>query len=426
MANAIIQYLDDIASALEGMTGGKSAKSATTTTVTAKSGGSSSMSVAAEIEAPGISDALERGLLTTILEQQQEVQVSAVKSMADGIMAELEKALFKEVTVSGTTTKKSIFLLIHEKLSNMQISTSLAALSDTNITGVQDGEFLQYKSNDTAWINVTPSDALKSIMGSQRVGSSIRPIYWRGGGYTWELCDYTLGAASEKGVATSISSSSTDALLATAKAVYDYVGTLGTAASHGVVDTAGGIKNNETNLPTAGAVWNYLNNHFGNLDNKTVTNSGSDINSSSDNTKLVTAGAMWDFMQSYSSSNNYITGFSWNSGTSSGPTATITRSGLSDLSVAAIPAATQQASGIVTTAEQHFAGTKRFHGTLYALSDLGVSGTSAFAGAATFSDVATFNSKVLPTYLKIPTSAPSSSDGNYYIFIDTQAVTFSS
>lgn len=415
MANAIIQYLDDIASALEGMTGGKSAKSATTTTVTAKSGGSSSMSVAAEIEAPGISDALERGLLTTILEQQQEVQVSAVKSMADGIMAELEKALFKEVTVSGTTTKKSIFLLIHEKLSNMQVSTTLAALGDTNITGLQDGELLQYNANDQSggrtgnWINVTPSSLLKAIMGSQQKGSDIRPIYWTGS--AWQVISYILGAACEKGVATSISSSSTDNSLATAKAVYNYVGTLGAAASHGVVTGATGIVDGETNLPTASAVWNYFDTYYKYTKNKTITTSGSDINQSSDNTKLVTAGALWDFMQSQGDNNNYITGFSWNDGTTSGPTATITRTGLSSLSVAAIPAANGTSkSGIVTTTTQTFAGNKTFSNNV-----------SANALAST--TYVTAGGKIEGAMLVIPSSAPSSYEtGKWYISIDPSAI----
>lgn len=437
--NAELKYLSDIASALEALAGGKVAKSATTTTTaTSKSGGSSSTSVAAEIDAPGVADILEQGLLTTILQEQQQVQVSAVKSMADGIRAELDKALFKEVTVSGSTVKKSIFLLIHEKLSNMQISTSLAALSDTNISGVQNGEFLQYNSNgnDPAWINVLPSDVLLSIMGSQQKGSNVRPIYWTG--TAWQYINYVLGPACEKAVATSIGSLSTDGSLATAKAVYDFVSKITTY--EGIVDGA-------TGLVSGNAIYDYLSLYYGNtkskglattanqfvsgggdlataggvyayITDKTISQS-SDITSTA--TGFPTGKAVYDYVNAHASS---VRDFTWNGGTTSGPQPVLGL-GESSLTGSAIPAATQQASGIVTTAEQHFGGIKRFHGILYALSDFSVSGTSAFVDAATFNGIATFNSKVLPTYLKIPTSAPSTSDGNYYIFIDTTAVTFS-
>lgn len=53
------------------------------------------------------------------------------------------------------------------------------------------------------------------------------------------------------------------------------------------------------------------------------------------------------YLTSYT--NNYITGFSWTDGTTSGPAATISRQGLGNIPVSAIPAASVNTSGIVTT-----------------------------------------------------------------------------
>lgn len=67
--------------------------------------------------------------------------------------------------------------------------------------------------------------------------------------------------------------------------------------------------------------------------------------------------------------NHYPTTWTWANGTSSGPTATIkmVRNGVdgdaTDISVAAIPSATDARSGIVTTGTQAFAGLKKFVNT---------------------------------------------------------------
>ncbi len=61
-----------------------------------------------------------------------------------------------------------------------------------------------------------------------------------------------------------------------------------------------------------------------------------------------------------SNTNYYPTAFTWTDGTSAGPTATITMSGTSNISVNAIPSATESVSGIVTTSAQTFGGKKTF------------------------------------------------------------------
>ena len=55
---------------------------------------------------------------------------------------------------------------------------------------------------------------------------------------------------------------------------------------------------------------------------------------------------------------DYITAFAWTGGTTSGPTATITRKNGTTISVAAIPSASGSASGIITTGAQTIAGEK--------------------------------------------------------------------
>lgn len=62
--------------------------------------------------------------------------------------------------------------------------------------------------------------------------------------------------------------------------------------------------------------------------------------------------------------NNYITDYTWSNGTTAGPTSTIKRAGLTDISVGAIPSASATVSGVVTTGTQTFKGNKTIDGTL--------------------------------------------------------------
>lgn len=67
----------------------------------------------------------------------------------------------------------------------------------------------------------------------------------------------------------------------------------------------------------------------------------------------------------FTDTNYYPTTFTWTAGTTSGPTGSLTGSGMSAVTFGAIPAASGSASGIVTTGTQTFAGEKTFKSTLF-------------------------------------------------------------
>ena len=76
------------------------------------------------------------------------------------------------------------------------------------------------------------------------------------------------------------------------------------------------------------------------------------------------------------SANYYPTTFTWSNGTTSGPTGSLTGTGMSAVSYGAIPSASGTVSGIVTTGDQTFAGTKTFTSNIVGNVTGNVSGSS--------------------------------------------------
>lgn len=79
--------------------------------------------------------------------------------------------------------------------------------------------------------------------------------------------------------------------------------------------------------------------------------------------------------------NYYATAFSWTAGSTSGPTGTLTMQDTDDVTFPAIPSATSDASGVVTTAAQTFAGVKSFSNAVKILNgnDLSLQASSSTA-----------------------------------------------
>lgn len=81
--------------------------------------------------------------------------------------------------------------------------------------------------------------------------------------------------------------------------------------------------------------------------------------------------------------NYYPTTFTWTGGSTSGPTGSLTGTGMSAVSFAAIPSASASASGIVTTGTQTFAGSKTFNNDLTITGNLIVNGTTVTVNSTT-------------------------------------------
>jgi hypothetical protein len=81
--------------------------------------------------------------------------------------------------------------------------------------------------------------------------------------------------------------------------------------------------------------------------------------------------------------NWYPTTFAWTGGTTAGPTGSLTGTGMSAVSYAAIPAATGSASGIVTTTTQSFGGDKTFSNNVIVTGNLTVNGTTQTINSTT-------------------------------------------
>lgn len=456
--NAILQYLDSIASALEGMASGKTAtKSSSTAKSASAASASSSIAASGVIEAPGVAEALDSALFTTVMQDEEEQRVSAVKKLFDDIRAELVSALFQES--NGVYT--SYLAQIHTQLSSFNIASTLAGLTDTDISTPDDGHVLMYYSTSQGqgiWANITRQYLLQLAMidtaggGNNSIGSSSKPIYWDGTTHTFKAFDNNIQAAAYKYVTTQfVQGYITDNYLPTASAVYNYVGKLwdydavtstaigcvtGQALHKYVAQYLGNFKgkglateaiqygSGGSDIATAGGVYAYVTGMI--TDDKTKITSGG--------TKLPTAGAIYDFVME---NGGRITSFGWNQGTQYGPTPQIVIGESAVQNVTAIPSASSQYSGIVTTGQQSFAGAKTFDanlatgGTFTAASSITSTAGNITATAgnvvATAGHILATAGRIDGRMLVVPTDAPSSYEtGKWYVHINPNAISGSS
>jgi len=152
--NAELQYLKAIAETIKRLSGGKTGG----TVATAKSS-SDSISVTADVEAPGVAEALDTGLLTTVQEEEGgqtvDVRVSAVKTLGDRVLAELEAAFFTGTGAQRTT----FFSQIHDELVRIKDLNHLGDLDDVTLNSEQNNQALGYDGTNSRWYNMTLGDA---------------------------------------------------------------------------------------------------------------------------------------------------------------------------------------------------------------------------------------------------------------------------
>lgn len=163
--------------------------------------------------------------------------------------------------------------------------------------------WMMYRGDNTTIVNIPTWTG---------IGSTTNPVHFSGGKPV--KCTYNLNATVNSGTANKL------AYYSSATAIDDYTTTLG-SSTKGIYLNAG--------VPT----------EMSYEVNKTVP-SNADFN------------------------NYYPTTFSWTAGAASGPTGSLTGTGMSAVSFDAIPSASSSASGVVTTGTQTFAGAKTFNGTI--------------------------------------------------------------
>lgn len=98
-------------------------------------------------------------------------------------------------------------------------------------------------------------------------------------------------------------------------------------------------------------------------------------------------GLAWKPAQTSSDTNWYPTSYTWTGGTTSGPTGSLTGTGMAAVAFPAIPSAGSSASGIVTTSSQTFAGAKTFSGGISVSNGATITGTVSLPSTTTIGNV---------------------------------------
>lgn len=325
--SAELQYLKAIADSIKRLAGGKvggaaAAAKAATNTITAS----------ANVEAPGVAETLDKGLLTTETQEEGgqtvEMRVSAVKTLGDRVLEELEAAFFTGTGAQRTT----FFSQIHDELVRIKDLNHLGDLDDVTLSSPADKHVVMYDApsgGTPAWKNVAPSSLLAPMMGGSQigglVGTDLKMMYWSG----LQLSELTLGKAAGANIASAASDIyHGNGDLPTASAIADKLAgylsvTLnspvdknvvmydapvgGTAAWKNVAPSSllapmmgsnqiGGYVNFDLKMPYwTGTQWSTLT--LGTAAGARVTGNSADIYHG--NGELPTGGAIYDFLQSH-------------------------------------------------------------------------------------------------------------------------------
>lgn len=294
--SAELQYLKAIADSIKRLAGGKvggaaAAAKAATNTITAS----------ANVEAPGVAETLDTGLLTTETQEEGgetvEVRVSAVKTLGDRVLEELEAAFFTGTGAQRTT----FFSQIHDELARIKDLNHLGDLDDVTLSSPADKHVVMYDApsgGTPAWKNVAPSSLLAPMMGGDQiggvVGTDLKMMYWSGS--QWSTL--TLGKAAAANIASNASEiihGNND--LPTASAVADKLNPATLLPALMGSNQIGGVVGTEIRMPYwTGTQWSTM--RLGDILNVNYTTSPNDIYSGNNN-EVPTCGAIYSFLQSH-------------------------------------------------------------------------------------------------------------------------------
>lgn len=277
---------------------------------------------------------------------------SGTSPVADSSTDTLTLSAGTGITITGDSTTDTI--------------TIASTITDTNTT-----YDLTSTGTTTASINLVPSSGATDSV--TITGSGATSVSHSAGAITISSTAYTLPAGTSTvlgGIKLASDTAQTVAANAVSTTASRTYGLQVNASGQGVVNIPWSDTNTTYDLTSTGTTTASINlvPSSGVTDSVTITGSGATSVSHS-------AGAI---TISSTDNNWYPTGFSWTGGTTAGPTGSLTGTGMSAVSYAAIPSAASGASGIVTTTTQTFDGNKTFSGSIV------VNGASATIAGNTY------------------------------------------
>lgn len=265
----------------------------------------------------------------TDAQQGDQVYVYKLESTNGGKWTVTTRDAFTKI-VNGDGIDKSFTTGVHSSITLSNAGVRAISSGDTNgtikvntggteadvsVTGLSDLAYLSLGSGSTKYL---------------REDGTWQPV--QGGGGTGTVTDVVAGA----GLNTTGPDSSVDG---------------------GTIDTSGTLYLTKTAV-TPGTYQGITVDKYGRVTSASDQSYTSLSFDSGDTTKYLRHDGTWVSPGSGAT----VTSWAWTNGTTSGPTATISGSGMSDVSVAAIPAANgTTTSGIVTTGAQTFGGVKTFN-----------------------------------------------------------------